>query len=63
MKRNAIRLATFIMLCTGFTAAQADVIDLTATDLPYDLGADPTDSDAYNVLHASAASMTCSASR
>lgn len=51
MKRNTIRLLTAIALISGFTAAHADVISLSSTDLPYDMGAHPADQTVYSVFH------------
>ena len=51
MKRNTIRLLAAIALISGFSVAHAEVISLSSTDLPYDMGAHPADQTVYSVFH------------
>jgi hypothetical protein len=48
MKKAALTLA----LVGTFGSAQAATVALNGSDFPYDLGADPTDANAYSVTHA-----------
>lgn len=47
MKRTIVALA----LAGAFSSAQAATINLTGSSFPYDLGANPTDENAYSVTH------------
>lgn len=48
MKQAVLTLA----LVGAFGGAQAATVALTGADFPHDLGADPTDANAYSVTHA-----------
>jgi len=52
MKKTTKQTLVALALAGMFSTAQAATISLEGDDFPYDLGADPTDANAYSVTHA-----------
>jgi hypothetical protein len=51
MKKTTKQTLVALALAGAFSSAQAATISLTDGDFPYDLGANPTDENAYSVTH------------
>lgn len=51
MKKTTKQLLAALALAGVFSSAQAATISLSGGDFPYDLGANPTDENAYSVTH------------
>jgi len=52
MKKTTKQTLVALALAGVFSSAQAATISLDGDDFPYDLGANPTDENAYSVTHA-----------
>lgn len=52
MKKTTKQTLVALALAGAFSSAQAATISLDGGDFPYDLGANPTDENAYSVTHA-----------
>lgn len=51
MKKTTKQTLVALALAGAFSSAQAATISLDGGDFPYDLGANPTDANAYSVTH------------
>jgi len=51
MKKTTKQTLVALALAGAFSSAQAATISLSGGDFPYNLGADPTDDNAYSVTH------------
>lgn len=58
MKKTTKQTLVALALAGAFSSAQAATISLDGGDFPYDLGANPTDANAYSVTHATVGSFT-----
>ena len=57
MKKTTKQTLVALALAGAFSSAQAATISLDGGDFPYDLGANPTDANAYSVTHATVGSF------
>src|SRR5690606_29716551 len=57
MKKTTKQTLVALALAGAFSSAQAATISLDGGDFPYDLGANPSDANAYSVTHSTVGSF------